>query len=191
MDRDELAKVVKRILKRISNYGNPEMCWEWTGKKSQPRTRVRRGFALGQPPTLRVQKDRPYASIQHNKKYLNPVRVVYEYLKPETSEIERPWKLLNTCGNSLCCNPDHWELLIPGQPKPEKKKAGELVSTEPPSPEETMALDCQDLLDQIFSMGGPATLEDLLGHAYMVDFPRELIIKCLNAMGKGHIINAN
>ncbi|WKV22076.1 endonuclease [Achromobacter phage 2-1] len=191
-DHDELAKLVKRIMKRITNYGKPGECWPWTGKKSQPRTRVRRGFTLGSPITIWTQKDKPYPSTRHKGKYVNPVRMVYEYLKPEVATLERPWKLSNNCGDSLCCNPEHWDVHIVGMPKPEKKKkSSEPMPEFPPDPEDMMANDCMDLLDQIFSTGGPATLQELLTHAYMVDFPKELIIKQLHAMGKGHIVNAS
>lgn len=187
MDRDELDALIKRIIPKIENYGEKNKCWPWTGKRSGDRLRVRRSFQYGQPVNMYTQADKPYGEVRHAGKFVRVNRVVYEFLVPTVTELPVKWRLANLCGDTLCCNPEHWSLRLPGEAiKPKKKKEKE----DPVLDEEALLRqDCEDLLDQIFSVGGPSTLDDVVNHIYMVDFDRSLIIQTLRKMGKGHICN--
>ncbi|AJD82967.1 hypothetical protein PJWF_00074 [Achromobacter phage JWF] len=187
MTRDELKLLMDRLLPRIENYGEKDKCWPWTGKKTTASTRIRHKFVYGMPVSMYTSIDKPYGEIMDKGKYLRVNRIVYEFLVPAVAELPLPWRLVNTCDNTLCCNPEHWECVMQGQSasRPKKDKKDEA----PPDEEELLRRDCEDLLDQIFMVGGPSTLDEVLNHVYMIDFNRELVIKTLHKMGKGYLCN--
>lgn len=188
MEYADLEKRIERIKSKIEHFGEEGVCWPWKGSSTQAIQRVRRRHVIGEPPMMYVQTYRPYAMVRIKGKLMSASRLVYQFLRHDVvKDLPQGWKLVNTCGDSLCCNPEHWDHVIPGQRRTNKKPKLDNLSTTPPDPEDTLAQDCEDLLDQIFSSGGPSTLEGVLSHNYMIDFDRELIIKTLQKMGKGHL----
>lgn len=68
------------LWQRVSNYGDPNKCWEWQGS-------TRRG----------------YGQMRVGHKYWSTHKLAYVLVKGDPGDLF----VCHTCDNKKCCNPDH------------------------------------------------------------------------------------
>jgi hypothetical protein len=175
-----LDDIVGRIRDRIENFGVDDVCWPWTGARTRAglrrqlvRDRDYRGFYV----PVRVDA---YGLVKTGRGKREVVhRVVYRWATQEVPKSEH-FRLINTCGLTLCCNPTHWLLK-------DRRAPRRVGGAMPANPLAALRRDCEELLESQLATSAPRCFGDVQDHPYMADFPPELIKEVLRAIGKEHL----
>jgi predicted RNA-binding Zn-ribbon protein involved in translation (DUF1610 family) len=94
MENSSNTEQLKKFLKKIS-IEIETGCWIWQGSILKPKKK--QPFAYGH-----------YNYTENGKLYrVFAHRYAYTILKEELGKKTMLW---NTCGNTICANPDHWEI---------------------------------------------------------------------------------
>jgi hypothetical protein len=109
-------------------------------------------------------------------------KIVYEWATPQI-EKSPTYRLFNSCGNTLCCNPAHWELKDPNYER--YFQSAEARSVEEVDRETRR--DCSELLESLLATSEPRCFSDIQHHPYMADFQPILIKEVLRGIGKPHL----
>jgi hypothetical protein len=175
-----LDDVIERIRDRITNFGVEGECWPWTGTRTKDGMHKQMVRNAAFEPSYVLTRAKPYGLVKINGKRETTHKTVYRWA---TESVPKPddFRLRNSCGNTLCCNPAHWVLVIKAGSMP--TVGGAMTST----PTALLRQDCNDLLESLLSTHTPRTFADVQNHPYMADFPPDLIKEVLSDIGKSHL----
>lgn len=180
MTEEQLQLLVDRIKSRITNFGTPNVCWPWTGAKTKAGPRLQMMRTRDRTPFYQPVVTKPYGLVKLGKnKRMAPHKIVYEWSTPHILKTPK-YRLVNRCGNTLCCNPDHWLLR-------DKDAAMFMAGTPTGDPRTEQRQECKELMESLLAVTQPRCYDDVANHPYMADFPPEMIKEVLRAVGKDHL----
>jgi hypothetical protein len=178
---DELNLLVERIKGRITNFGIEGRCWPWTGAKTMEGPRLQKMRTRSHAAFLQPVISKPYGLVKLGKnKRKAPHKIVFEWSTPHILKSAK-YRLLNECGDTLCCNPAHWAF------RDRDSAMLEDVFTPPEPGSDDLHRECRDLLESLLAVDQPRNFDDIRNHPYMIDFQPELIKEVLRGIGKGHL----
>lgn len=161
------------VLEDILLGRGPELsneCMLWTGKKTQAVVRIAKDRNSQNIPVFYRSKGRAMGQIQVDGRIEYVHRLVFKILsKPDFEFIMR-----NICGNSLCCNPKHWDVKTP---------MDEVVMDDGDwTPEEV-----EETVDAMLNRYEVTCWADVAENPLMQDIPDRMIRDCLIALNKEHL----
>lgn len=181
----DLAALVARIKDRIDNFGQLDICWPWKGAKTKAGPRLKMVRTSDMVPFYQPTVVTSYGLVKVGRGKRKVVhKIVYEWATPDIAKSDR-YRLVNECGNTLCCNYTHWRFIDNGPPTQ--------VSGEGGNPADAMAVlkeACVELLENMLAVTQPRSFVDVVNHPYMVDFQPDLIKEVLRDIGKGHLVES-
>lgn len=108
--------------------------------------------------------------IQVDGKYEYVHRLVFKLLTRPTFEFH----MRNICGNSLCCNPKHWD-----------------VSSNVPEPiidsSEWTPSEVEETVEAMLTRYEITSWDDVRVNPLMQDIPEKMIVECLIKLNKEHL----
>lgn len=158
----------------------PTKCMPWTGATIRPAGgdfRLKMGRDYNNVAVPAMVMDRPYGKIRWQGKIMMVHRLVFQLIiKPDFEYYMR-----DQCGNSLCVNPMHWEI-IP-------------LSSNPPAPpppeviEETWTeQEVEEMLDYLLFKNEVKSWDDIISHEAMEGAPPEMLEAQLAKWWKAHLL---
>ncbi|KVZ62230.1 hypothetical protein [Burkholderia ubonensis] len=179
----ELEELIARIKDRIENFGQSDVCWPWKGAKTKAGPRLKMARTSDMVPFYQPAVVTSYGLVKIGKGRRKVVhKIVYEWATPDVAKSDR-YRLVNECGNTLCCNYTHWRFIDNGPPT---HTEGE----DTPDAKAVLKEACVELLESMLAVTQPRSLADVMNHPYMVDFQPELIKEVLRDIGKGHLVES-
>lgn len=162
------------VLGRKSVNELPNECMVWTGKRTVTGLTVKiQRDALNIPVSYRAVR-KPLGQIQFAGKMEYVHRLVYRLLiKPDYE-----FHMRNICGNSLCCNPKHWDV---SSNRPEV-----VFSFEEWKPEEV-----EEAVEAMLSRYDVLNWNDVVENPLMQDIPHQMIRDCLTRLRKEHLCDGS
>jgi hypothetical protein len=148
----------------------PNDCMIWTGKKTTAGLTIKKGRdCLNIPVAYRAIR-KPLGQIQVSGKTEYVHRLVYKLLlKPDYEFYMR-----NICGNSLCCNPKHWDV--------SSNQLDVVFDTAEWTLEEV-----EEAIEAMLSRYDVYRWSDVESNPLMQDIPHHLIKECLIKINKEHL----
>lgn len=179
----DLDALIERIRGRITNFLEPGKCWLWTGARTASGPRLQMMRNRDRIPFYQPVVDRAFGLVRVGNGKRKPVhKVVYEWSTPDAKR-SPAYRLFNTCGDTLCCNPAHWDVKDPNYERyfqtAEERSVEEI--------ERETRRDCADLLESLLATTEPRCFADIENHPYMQDFQPVLIKEVLRDIGKPHL----
>lgn len=158
------------ILGKKSITELPKDCMIWTGKSTLAGVRtIMDRDSLNIPVRYRTIR-RAMGQIQVNGRTEYVHRLVYKILtKPDYEFYMR-----NTCGNSLCVNPKHWDI---SSPIPDVE-----FDISAWTPEEA-----EEAIEAMLARYSITSWEDVIANPLMQDIPEQLIRETLIRLNKEHL----
>lgn len=148
----------------------PNDCMTWTGKKTLAGLTVKPARDRLNVPVLYRTIRRPLGQIQVDGKTEYVHRVVFKLLvKPD-----HEFHMRNICGNSLCCNPKHWDVSSHLPPV--------IFDISEWTPEEV-----EETVDAMLGRYEIHSWADVEANPLMQDIPHHMIKECLINMNKEHL----
>lgn len=179
----DLDALIERIRGRITNFLEPDKCWVWTGARTVAGPRLQMMRLRDHTPFYQPVVDRAFGLARVGKGQRKPVhKIVYEWMTPDVPKSPK-YRLFNECGDTLCCNPAHWQLKDPHFElyfKTAEERSLEEVNRE-------ARRDCSELLESMLATTEPRCFADIQDHPYMQDFQPVLIKEVLRDIGKIHL----
>lgn len=178
----------KVILRKRPVTALPAKCMPWTGRKTIREARIRVKMErdhFGRPYKMAVP-EQPYGLITVEGKRL----LVHRYILMLINRPNYEFTMRNECGNTLCCNPMHWTIVIP-------RHSGLPSATEEvPHYDAFLAAlhadwsqeDVNTRLDQALASYSLTNWEELITSALLLDCPHDMLKVALRAFRKPHLL---
>lgn len=158
------------ILRKRSITELPSDCMIWTGKKTPAGPVMSTDRDVNNIPVRYRTVRRAMGQIQVDGKYEYVHRLVFKLLTRPNFEFH----MRNICGNSLCCNPKHWDVSS-NVPEP-------IMDTSEWTPSEV-----EETVEAMLSRYEITSWDDVAVNPLMQDIPERMIIECLTKLNKEHL----
>jgi hypothetical protein len=178
-EKTNCPELEQALLGKISYMDLPEGCLIWTGSvsnfKNRPRVKLCRTHTKQVNVRVVLEPQRAQIKFEGRRQYVQ--RIVFKMLiKPDVD-----FRLINTCGNTLCVSPTHWsprfsEILIP-------------VDEIPDSIFDLTEEEADTLVELMLAHETcPSNWDEVLVHVYMEDVPPKMIEEMLQEKRKFHLL---